>query len=49
MYYIGITYKIQTNRTSDVALCFEKLHQTRVQALMEVNIDSNLPTVVKFG
>ena len=34
-------YKIQAIRTSDVAICFEKWRQTRVQALSEVNINSN--------
>ena len=32
---------IQAIRTSDVATCFEKLRQTRVQAMSEVNINSN--------
>ena len=34
-------YKIQAIRTSDVEMCFEKWRQTRVQALSEVNINSN--------
>ena len=41
MYQIGIKYKIQAIRTSDVAICFEKWRQTRVQALREVNKNSN--------
>ena len=43
IYQIGIKYKIQAIRTSDVAICFEK-RQTRVQALSEVNINSNFTT-----
>ena len=46
-------YKIQVIRTSDVAICFEKLRQTRVEALSEVNIDSNFTSfwlyLVIFG
>ena len=41
MFKIGIKYKIQAIRTSDVAICFEKWRRTRIQALSEVNIDSN--------
>ena len=38
MYEIGIKYKIQAIRTSDVAICYEKWRQTGVHALSEVNI-----------
>ena len=38
---MGIKYKIEAIRTSDVATCFEKWPKTRVQVLSEVNINSN--------
>ena len=47
MYYIGIQYKTQAIRTSDVAICFEKCAS---EALSEVNIYSNFTSFdLNFG
>ena len=37
-------YNNQAIRASDVAIYFEKWSQTRVQAMSEVNINSNFTT-----